>query len=112
MNGYLVLVRGGGKTFESLSEEKRDEIYAKWNAYIEKLTESGHWLKGQPIEETGRLLCEKKEAAEGVVGDLDVVVVGYFILEAANYDEAVKLCLDCPSLEVGGKLEIRQTVEM
>jgi hypothetical protein len=112
MNSYLVLVRGGGPGYAKLSEPEQQALYGKWGAYIEQLTKSGNWVKGQPIDESGRLLCDRREPAEGVVGEPDVAVGGYFILEAANYDEALKLCGTCPSIDIGGKLEIRQTVDM
>ena len=112
MNSYLVLVRGSGPGFAKLSEEEQSALYGKWGAYIEKLTKSGNWIKGQPLEETGRLLCDKREPMEGVVGDEDIVIGGFMILEAGNYDEVLKLCDECPSLDIGGKLEIRQAVEM
>ena len=34
------------------------------------------------------------------------------ILEAENYEAAIKLCDTCPTLTIGGKLEIRECVEM
>ena len=112
MNTYLVLVRGGVPGFDSLDEAGRKAIYEKWFAYIGKLSESGNWVKGNPLDDSGRLLCAKKEPEEGVVGDDDVSIGGYFILEAEDYDHALKLCDDCPTFEIDGKLEIREAVEM
>ena len=112
MNNYLVLVRGSNPGFEKLEESEKQALYGKWGQYIETLTQSGNWVKGQPLEGTGRLLCGERKPVEGIVGEEDVSVGGYFILEAANYDAVVKLCDGCPTLEIGGKLEIRQAIEM
>ena len=37
---------------------------------------------------------------------------GYYTIEAANYDEAVKLALEHPHLEYGGTVEVRQVWQM
>ena len=33
---------------------------------------------------------------------------GYYMIEADNYDKAVELARDCPQLEFGGTIEVRQ----
>jgi len=57
-------------------------------------------------------MCDKREPMDGVVGDGDISVGGYMILEADSYDHAVELSKECPSLDVGAKMEIREVVEM
>jgi hypothetical protein len=76
------------------------------------LNEKGAWVFGAPLESTGRLLCEKKEPSEGVVGDDDISIGGYMVLQAESYDAVLELCTDCPTFEVGGKLKIREACEM
>jgi len=39
------------------------------------------------------------------------VLGGYYTIEAADYDEAIKRCLDHPHLEYGGTIELRKTWE-
>ena len=112
MKNYLVLVRGGDPGFEKLDEEEKGALFQKWGGYVEKLTESGAWVKGNPLDDGGRLLCEKREPQEGIVGGPEVSIGGYLILEAENYDQALELCGDCPTFDIGGKLEIRECVEM
>jgi hypothetical protein len=33
---------------------------------------------------------------------------GYFTIEAADYNEAVEICSDCPHLTYGGRIELRE----
>jgi hypothetical protein len=40
------------------------------------------------------------------------VLGGYYLIEAANYDEAVSRSLDHPHLEYGGTIEVRQLFAM
>jgi hypothetical protein len=112
MNNYLVLIRGGDPGFAKLNEEEQKALFAKWMTYVGKLNESGNWVSGNPLQDSGRLLCSKKEPQEGIIGDPEISVGGFMVLQAEDYDHALKLCDDCPTFDIGGKVEIRQAVEM
>ena len=50
----------------------------------------------------------KRIITDGPFTETHEVLGGYYIIEAADYDEAVKLTLDHPHLEYGGTIEVRQ----
>jgi len=84
----------------------------RWHRFIESLNHSGHWVAGQPLDATGMLMSQQSARADGIVGDQDVSIGGYFILKAAQYEEVADLCQPCPALEIGGKLEIRKALDL
>jgi len=45
---------------------------------------------------------------DGPFAETKEVVGRYWIVEAADYDEAVKLASRCPTLEYGGTVEVRE----
>ena len=45
---------------------------------------------------------------DGPYSETKEVLGGIYLIEAANYDEAVKLTTDHPHLEYGGTIEVRQ----
>ena len=45
---------------------------------------------------------------DGPYSETKEVIGGYFAVRAADYDEAVKICEDCPHLEYAGTIEIRE----
>ena len=49
----------------------------------------------------------KPKATDGPYSETKEILGGYYTIEAANYDEAVKLTLDHPTLEYGGTVEVR-----
>ena len=112
MKSYLILVRGSNPGFAKLDEAAQGAVYEKWGAYMGKLTENGSWMSGAPLDESGRLLCDQKQPMEGVVGEDNASIGGYMVLQAENYDHVLKLCDDCPTFDIGGKLEIREIAEM
>ena len=45
---------------------------------------------------------------DGPYAEAKEVVGGYFLIEAADYDEAVEISKGCPHLKYGGRIELRQ----
>ena len=50
----------------------------------------------------------KTRTTDGPYSETKEILGGYYTIEAANYDEAVRLALSHPHLEHGGAIEIRQ----
>ena len=66
-------------------------------------------------EDAGRVIRSeggKPRATDGPYSETKEVLGGYYLIEAANYDEAVKRTLDHPHIEYGGTIEVRQTYDM
>jgi hypothetical protein len=88
---------------------------------MSKVVEYGDWARtirmskrmitGEKLKDGGRLL-------RNVRGQLEIrdmretgepnVLGGYFLIEAENYDEAIKVAAGCPHLKYGGLIELRQ----
>jgi hypothetical protein len=49
---------------------------------------------------------------DGPFSEAKEVLGGYFLITAASYDEAVRRAGDCPHLEYGGTIEVRQVDAM
>ena len=62
-------------------------------------------------EDPGRVIRShsgKPRATDGPYSETKEVLGGFYTVEAASYDEAVKLALEHPHLEYGGTIEVRQ----
>lgn len=85
------------------------EKYAAWN---EKMQRSGRLVAVNKLTDTGGKRVngfgDRQVVTDGPFTETKEVVGGYWIVEAADYDEAVEMSRDCPSLEFGGFLEIRE----
>ena len=64
-------------------------------------------------EDTGRVMRaapgQTPRVTDGPYSETKEVLGGFFLIEAANYDEAVALSMDHPHLEYGGTIEVRET---
>jgi hypothetical protein len=45
---------------------------------------------------------------DGPFAEAKEVIGGYFVIQAADYAEAVRLSTECPHLRYGGRIELRE----
>jgi hypothetical protein len=99
-------------TWMAMSPEEQQEGIAPYAAWSERLAAQGKLRGGEKLRDgSGRVLrgtSEGMRVTDGPFAETKEVIGGYFVLEAADYDEAVRLAGDCPQLEHGGTIEIRE----
>lgn len=100
-----------------VSPEMIQAIIAKYTAWSGKLAASGKLLGGDKLRDNDRGRFMKQNKGEVVVTDgpfseTKEVIGGYFKIEAPSYEEAVALSRDCPHLELGGTIEVREVDPM
>lgn len=107
MSDFTFLYRGRDTT---ASPEQMQKTMEKWRAWFKELGEKGH-LKdiGHPLEHTGKVVKGKqKSVTDGPFAEAKDVVGGFSLIQARDLNHAVELSKDCPILEVGGSVEVRQ----
>jgi hypothetical protein len=55
---------------------------------------------------------DRVAVTDGPYAESKELVGGFFIIRAADYDEACSLALSCPHLSYGGGVEVRQIQQM
>ncbi len=91
-------------------------IIQKYNDWAESLQKSGHLVGLNKLrEEPGRNIVgfgNHRVVTDGPYAETKEIIGGYWIITAADYDEAVKLASGCPSLELGSRVEVREVEDM
>ena len=99
-----------------LSPEMIQSIIQKYFEWNTKLQESGKLVAvNKLVDGAGKRLKgfgEKQVVTDGPFIETKEVVGGYWIIDVADYDAAVAMVQDCPTLEFGGFLEIREIQDM
>ena len=106
-----MLIFQGGKPMDRSPEEMQATM-GKWMAWIEKLNKEGRYVSGEPLLPGGKLISSKKTVTDGPYTEGKELVGGYFVINAADYNEAVKLCDDYPGYATGGSIQVRQVMKM
>ena len=110
---YMLLFRGTNWDKE-LSPEQLQKVVCDWAAWFERLTQQGKALSGHPLTNEGKIVSGKKgrTVADGPFAESKEAIGGYFYLQVADMDEAVKIAQECPGLEHGAVVEVRTVAEM
>src|SRR5580704_10284986 len=105
MPQYMLLLHSDPTAWMKMSPEEMQKATEKFMAWTKKpFTRDGKRLADEP----GKVLKPgQKRATDGPYSETKEVLGGYYTIEAASYDEAVKLTLDHPTLDYGGTVEVR-----
>ena len=108
MPKYMLLLYEDPSGWQKLSAEEMQKAIEKYMAWTRKpfMVDSKRLA-----EDTGRVIRSKggqPRATDGPYSETKEVLGGYYTIEAASYDDAVKRSLDHPHLEYGGTIEVRQ----
>jgi hypothetical protein len=107
MSEFMFLFRGGN--YEGFSPEQLQQVVQDYIAWVKELRNKGSYKAGDELQKNGRIV--KREAGNNTDGpfvESKEAVGGYFLIEAANYDEAVEIARSSPNLQHDGWVEVRQ----
>ena len=112
MAQYMLLLYDNPEDFEGLGPEEIQKIIEKYKAWSEKLRDQGHYVSSHKLTgDTGRIVRRKGtevRVTDGPYSETKEVLGGYYLIEAASYDQALERSRDCPHLEFGGTIVVRQ----
>jgi len=112
MAQFMLLLYQNGAAPRDLSPEEMQKALEKYMAWRNKpFTRDSQRLTadfGRVIRSEGG----KPRTADGPYSETKEVLGGYYTIEAADYEEAVRLALTHPHIEYGGTIEVRQVWQM
>jgi hypothetical protein len=110
MADFLFLYRGAQR---ASSPEQSEKVMQKWMSWMQDLASKGHMKdRGQPLEETGKVVRRDKTVTDGPYAESKDLVGGYTLVEAKDLGQAAELSKGCPIFDNGGFVEIRPVMEM
>jgi len=95
--------------------QQMQETMEKYRAWFKDMEARGHLAQyGQPLEpKTGRVVKDKSgNFSDGPYAETKDIVMGYSLIVAKDFDEAVALCKDHPIFDEGGLIEIRPILKL
>ena len=111
MPQYMLLLHDDPGGFMSLSPEEMQRAIQKYIAWGDRLRAEGVILDGNKLkDEAGKVLRRADGGARTTDGphtESKEVLGGYYVIEAASYEDAVARVSDCPHLDFGS-IEVRE----
>ena len=112
MAQYMLLLHLDPAQGAKLDPTVMQQAVAKHQAWRQKLTDQGQYLGSHKLEnEPGKVLRStngKLLITDGPYSETKEWLGGYYLIEAPNYEAAVEAARDCPHLEYGGTIEVRE----
>jgi hypothetical protein len=111
---YMLLIYGDEKQWMSLPESEMKEMYAAYGRFTKELVAAGAMRGGSelaPISSatTVRLRNGKTVTTDGPFAETKEQLGGYYVVELADLDAAIKWAAKIPSAAFGS-IEIRPLV--
>jgi hypothetical protein len=98
--------------FANTSADEMQRIIGRYVAWRKQLAAEGKFAGGNKLSDApGRVVARadgRVLVRDGPFVEVKEVIGGYFLISAADYDDAVAISRDCPHLDFGGTIEIRQ----
>ena len=112
---YMLLIYHDEQSWGAISDSERQQIFADYRKLREELLKSGQFVTGsqlQPISTATsvRVRDGKELVTDGPFAETHEQLGGYFLIEAANLDEATSIAARIPSAR-SGTIEVRPLVE-
>src|SRR5579884_4450975 len=100
----------------SLTPEEYRACYTESAQYAQELARKGHYLAASPLHPTSTATCVrvregKRLVLDGPFAETREQLGGYFIVDAANLDEALSIAAQIPSAKFG-TVEVRPIMEL
>lgn len=116
MPRFMLLLHEDPGAFADLSPQDVQQAVGEYTAWREGLAEKGRVVGGEKLtDEGGRWLTGEDgsvRVVDGPFAEAKEVIGGYFMVRAADYDEAVEISRSCPHLRYGGRIELRQVEDL
>ena len=112
---YLLLIYHKENEWENFTEEQRQNVYGDYGRLREDLVKKGNWIGGnqlQPVSTASTVRVKDKNPliTDGPFAETKEQLAGYFLVEARDLDEALKIASRIPSVALGGSIEVRPVV--
>jgi hypothetical protein len=108
---YVCLAYEEEHQLNSLSAGEWDSLRNETLAYVEALRNSGHLISAEPLQSvqtatTVRVRAGRVSTTDGPFAETKETLGGFFVIEARDLDEAIKVASKWPSARFGS-IEVR-----
>ncbi|MEM7139667.1 MAG: YciI family protein [Actinomycetota bacterium] len=108
---YACLIYADEATEPAFGTAEQEEIFAGYAAFSQAVEEAGVFVAGEPLDETATATCVSVRDGEtittdGAFAETKEHLGGFYILECADLDEALRWAAQIPHA-ARGRVEVR-----
>jgi len=106
MNQFMMIFRSDINKPKP-SPEQMQGMIKHWQDWIGGIASQGKFVATNALGFEGKTLHSNNTITDGPYTELKEIVGGYLICKANTIDEAIELAKGCPTLLMGGNVEVR-----
>ena len=99
MSEFLLLFRSNYEEIAKADPEQMKGYMKQWKEWIDNIVASNQLAGGNHLQSDGRVVRHKGLVTDGPYADIKESILGYLIITATSYEEAVLIAKKCPILE-------------
>lgn len=109
MKDFLLVYRADYSAMPEMSPEEMQASTQQWMNWLAGIAAQGKLTtQGNRLMPTGKVVRGNNVVSDGPYTEIKEAIMGYSIVKAASYEEAVAISGGCPSLPHGGNVEVRE----
>jgi len=111
---YLLLIYGTESALHQPGNSERDKVLQEYGEFTQSIAKSGHLRGGNELDvtkkaKTVRVRDGKHLVSDGPFAETKEQLGGYYLVEAKDQDEALKIAARIPSAR-WGSIEVRPII--
>jgi hypothetical protein len=109
---YMLLFRGTHWD-KNLSPEDLQNAMEQWAEWFDRLVQQEKIKSANPLMDEGKIVSWKKGqmVADGPFAESKEAIGGYFLLHNIDFEEALEIAKQCPTLKYGLIVEVRPVAD-
>lgn len=112
MKEFMMIFRSEPQAWGNLSPEQMQENTKKWQDWIGGIAAQGKFVSTSRLGFEGKTVKPNEVITDGPYAEIKEIIGGNMVVKAESMDDAVEMAKGCPSLLIGGNVEVRDTMEI
>jgi hypothetical protein len=113
MKEYMLIFINNYHSAPLPSKEDLQNVPKQWKDWFNEIAAKGKLSnKGNRLGLEGKLVKSEHLILDGPFTESKEIVGGYILIHADSLEQAAEIATGCPILQEGGKVEVRNLVEM
>ncbi|HVP53616.1 MAG TPA: YciI family protein [Candidatus Eisenbacteria bacterium] len=108
MAQYGLILYGDPTRWKKISPEEMQKVTDKYMEWGRKAASAGFLRSSHRLAEDVGKVMRGAGVTDGPFSETKEILGGFYLIEAASYQDAVKLTTGHPHIEYGGTIEVRQ----
>ena len=112
MKEFMMIFRSDYNPNFKQSPEEMQESIKQWQDWIGGIAAQGKFVSTNRLGFQGKIVKANNVITDGPYAETKEIVGGYIIVKTDNIDEAMEMAKECPVLNIGGSVEVRDLMEL